>query len=115
MLAPRELPGRQRPAHGQALAAAEVLQLTRHRTDRVLQIQRVSEVELPTDLRGAGEGDLVGVDVEPPTIRRPATLGSSQVGHEPGHRLIEQPLQLGGPDASGHRGDVNVHERRRLG
>ena len=41
---------------------------------------------------------------------RPATLGSSQVGHEPGHRLIERPLPLDGRTRSGHRGDVDVRD-----
>ena len=79
-----------------------------------VEVEGVGEVELAADLAGAVEGDLLVLDREVPSVGSLGGVFGGSVGHEPGDRLGDQPLQRGDPDAVRERGDLGVHERCRL-
>jgi len=101
-------------ARVQGLGAAEGGQSVRADADGVVEVEGVGQVELSEDLAGAGEGDGLVVDVEPAPVRGVASLPFGLLGHEPGDRLLDQPVHLGRRDLVGDRGDVPVHEPGRL-
>ena len=79
-----------------------------------VEVEGVGEVELAGELAGAAEGDLLVVDGEVPAVRSPPGVLGGLVGHEPGDRLGDQPLQRGDADAVRERRHLGVHERRCL-
>ena len=79
-----------------------------------VQVEGVGEVELAGELAGAAEGDLLVVDGEVPPVRSLVGVLGGLVGHEPGDRLGDQPLQRGEADAVRERRHLRVHERGRL-
>ena len=76
-----------------------------------VEVERVGEVELAGDLAGAVEGDLLVLDREVSSVGSLPGVLSGPVGHEPGDRLGDQPLQRGDADAVRERRDLGVHER----
>ena len=76
--------------------------------DGVVEVEGVGEVELAGDQRGAGEGDLVVVDGEVPAVGGFAASAFGFLGHEPAEGLIQEPVDLGGADLVGDRGEVPV-------
>jgi len=54
------------------------------------------------------------VDAEVPSVRSTASVLGGLVGHEPGDRLGDEPLQRSEADAVRERRHLSVHERRRL-
>ena len=83
--------------------------------DRGLQVEGVGQVEVAVDPDPAGDTDVGEGDVEVPGLGRGEPVGFGLLGVEPGDRLLDQPLQLGGADLVRHVRDVGVDERRRFG
>ena len=54
------------------------------------------------------------LDREVPSVGGLGGVFGGPVGHEPGDRLVDQPLQRGDPDAVCERRDLGVHERCRF-
>ena len=82
--------------------------------DRGLQVQGVGEVDVTVDADPAVDTDLGQRDVEVSRLGRGEAFGLGGLGVEPGLGLLDQPPQLRRPDAVRERGDLGVHERRRL-
>ena len=109
-----DLAGGDGSAYVEGVGRSQREQLLRAFRDGVVEVEGVGEVELAGELAGAAEGDLLVVDGEVPTVRSlPCFLGGL-VGHEPGDRLGDQPLQSGDADAVRERCHLGVHERRCL-
>ena len=98
----------------EGVGRAEVGQLAGDAADRVLQVQRVGQVQLPGHQRGAGEAHLVRLDREVPPVRRRAAPLFGLLRHEPADRLIDDPVELDRADLVRHRRHLHVHEPRRL-
>ena len=109
-----ELAGGDGAAYVEGVRRSQRQQLLRAVREGGVEVEGVGEVELAGDLAGAAEGDLLVVDGEVPTVGSFAGLFGSFLGHEPGDRLGDEPLQGGDADAVRERRHLGVHERRRL-
>ncbi len=107
-LAPGQVPGGDRAPHIQRVFGAEGGELGGSGTQGVVEVEGIGEVELGIDPCGAGEGDLVEVDVEVPPVRSGLAAFGGQVGHEPGDRSVDQPLGLGRTSAVGVAGQLGI-------
>ena len=76
-----------------------------------VEVEGVGEVELAGELAGAAEGDLLVVDAEVPSVRSTASVLGGLVGHEPGDRLGDQPLQGSEADPVRERRHLRIDER----
>ncbi len=79
-----------------------------------VEVEGVGEVQLAVDQRGAGEGDLVVVDGEVPPVGGAAAGLLGGLGHEPGDRLLDQPVDHPDADLVRDRRQVPVDVGRGL-
>ena len=80
-----------------------------------VEVEGVGQVELSFEVGGAVEGDLVVVEGHVPALGRVLGVLGCVVGHVPGDRLGDEPVELGGADLVRERRDLGVHEPRGLG
>ncbi len=109
-----EVAGGDGPAYVEGLLAARGLEARGSSGQSSVEVDRVGQVELALDEAGAGEGDLVVVDGEMPPVRGSLRGLGCLGGHEPGHGLGDQPVQLRGPDPVGEPRDLGIDESGRL-
>ena len=76
--------------------------------DGVVEVEGVEVVDLAGDGAGAGDADAVVVDGEVGLVPGGAAAFFGFLGHVPGDGFLEEPVDLGGADLVGDRGDVPV-------
>jgi hypothetical protein len=75
----------------------------------------VGDLELSVTVHGAGEGHLAGVDAEPALVLNRVLAIRVDLGHVPGDRLGDQPVDGREADLLRHRGQVGIDEPGRGG
>ena len=106
-----QLTGGHRTAYVEGVGAPGQPQLLGATGDGAVEVQGISEVELGLHEGGAGEGDLVVVESDVATLGGLHGVGFCLLGHEPGHSLGDEPVELGRAGPVRERRHLGVHER----
>ena len=92
----------------EGLGVAEVAEALGFGADGVVEVEGVEVVDLAGDDAGAGDADDVVVDGEVGLVPGGAATFLGLLGHVPGDRFLDEPVDLAGADLVGDRGDVPV-------
>ena len=104
----------------EGLGGPECLQRGGALDEGAVEVEGVGEVEVGLDVQGAGvvdvvlvDRDVAGVDVQVAVLGVRGRVRGSEVESFDG--LGDEPVELGGADASGDRGHLGVHPPRGFG